>query len=240
MTASIDAHVHLDTHPTHPSAVQAHLTSTQARVASMALEAAGWSVAAADVLVLARIDHEEPYWAADAAKRLTAEGITVEITPRLQEAIDEEWTWANYAMPWCTRSEIREVSNQAQKIHDDIRHGHLLIHAHAHDGHTTVAVGTYLHQGGKSVYLHGEDHLRQVADTFNSPAEALVAFEKVHAAEMRPGPAPLTDTECTAIAARSVFDVTADKSEPPRPQPETVPVIPRRARRVRKVAHLVR
>jgi hypothetical protein len=41
------------------------------------------------------------------------------------------------------RSEIREISDQAQKIHDDIHHGHLLIHAHARDGHTTVAVGTY-------------------------------------------------------------------------------------------------
>ena len=61
-------------------------------------------------------------------------------------------------MPWCTRSEIREVSNEAQKIHDDIRHGQLLIHAHAQDGHTTVAVGTYLHRGGKSIYLHGADH----------------------------------------------------------------------------------
>ncbi|MEU5362328.1 hypothetical protein ABZ354_02270 [Streptomyces sp. NPDC005925] len=126
--------------------------------------------------------------AADAAKHLIGEGITVEITPRLQEAIDEEWTWANYPMPWCTRSEIREVSNQVQKIHDDIRHGQLLIHAH--DGHTTIAVGTYLHPVGKSVYLHGEDHLRQVADTFDSPAQALLTFEKAHAAEMRPGPAP--------------------------------------------------
>ncbi len=98
----------------------------------------------------------------------------------------EEWTWANRPMPWCTRSEIREVSNQAQKIHDDIRHGQLLIHAH--DGHTTVAVGTYLHRNGKSVYLHGEDHLRQVTNTFDSPAGALLAFEKVHGAEMRPGP----------------------------------------------------
>ncbi|QNT91947.1 hypothetical protein HEP81_01618 [Streptomyces griseofuscus] len=150
--------------------------------------------------------------------------MTVEITPRLQEAIDEEWTWPNYPMPWCTRSEIREVSNQAQKIHDAIRNGHLLIHAHARDGHTTVAVGTYLHPGGKSVYLHGEDHLRQIADTFDSPAKALVAFEKVHAAEMRPGPAPLTDTERAAIAARSVFDVTTTEAETPRPEPETVPV----------------
>ncbi|MET8721455.1 DUF317 domain-containing protein [Streptomyces misionensis] len=224
MTPTIDAHVRLDTHPTHPSAVTAVLTGTQARVASMALEAAGWSVAATGVLVLARIDHEEPYWAADAARHLTAEGITVEITPRLQEAIDEEWTWPNYPMPWCTRSEIREVSDEAQKIHDAIRNGHLLIHAHAHDGHTTVAVGTYLHPGGKSVYLHGEDHLRQIADTFDSPAKALVAFEKAHAAEMRPGPAPLTDIERAAIAARSVFDVTTAKSEPSRSEPETVPI----------------
>ncbi|MGW8722504.1 hypothetical protein ACWGNR_24805 [Streptomyces althioticus] len=79
----------------------------------------------------------------------------------------------NYPMPWLTRSEIREVSSEAQKIHDDLRNGRLLIHAHAHDGHTTVAVGTYLHRGGKSVYLHGEDHLRQVAGTFDSPASAL-------------------------------------------------------------------
>ncbi|MFJ1656781.1 DUF317 domain-containing protein [Streptomyces sp. NPDC088337] len=224
MTPAIDAHVRLDTHPTHPSAVQAILTGTQARVALMALEAADWSVAATNVLILARIGHEEPYWANDAARHLTAEGITVEITPRLQEAIDEEWSWPNYPMPWCTRSEIREISNQAQKIHDDIRHGHLLIHAHAHDGHTTVAVGTYLHRGGKSVYLHGEDHLRQVADTFDSPAEALMAFERVHAAEMRPGPAPLTDTERAAIEARSVFDVTTAKAEPSRPEPEIVPI----------------
>lgn len=137
--------------------------------------------------------------------------------------MDEEWTWANYPMPWCTRSEIREVSNQAQKIHDDIRHGHLLIHAHAHDGHTTVAVGTYLHRSGKSVYLHGEDHLRQVADTFDSPAAAMLAFEKIHAACMRPGPAPLTDTERAAAKARAPLTLTAAKAEPASPKQETVP-----------------
>ncbi|MEE1831226.1 DUF317 domain-containing protein [Streptomyces sp. SP17KL33] len=222
MTPAIDAHVRLDTHPTHPNAVQAVLTGTQAHIALVALEAANWSVAATNVLVLARIDHEEPHWADEAAQHLRAGGITVEITPRLQKAIDEGWSWPNYPMPWCTRSEIREVSQQAQKIHDDIRYGRLLIHAH--DGHTTIAVGTYLDRGGKSVYLHGEDHLRQVADTFDSPAKALTAFEKVHTATMRPGPAPLTDTEHDAIAARSVFDVTTAKSEPSRPEPETVPI----------------
>ncbi|MER6556681.1 DUF317 domain-containing protein [Streptomyces sp. NPDC001027] len=223
MTPTIDAHVRLDTHPTHPSAVTAVLTGAQAHIAHLGLEAADWTVVADNVLALVRIDHEEPHWAQDAAQRLSAEGITVEITPRLREAMAEEWTWANYPMPWCTRSEIREVSNQAQKIHDDIRHGHLLIHAHAHDGHTTVAVGTYLHRNGKSVYLHGEDHLRQIADTFDSPAGAMVAFEKIHGAEMRPGPAPLTDTERAAAEARTPLACTTAKPEPARPEPETVP-----------------
>ncbi|MET8126476.1 DUF317 domain-containing protein [Streptomyces sp. NPDC005231] len=220
----IDAHVRLDVHPTHSSAVTATLTGAQARIAHMGLEAADWTVVADNVLALVRIDSEEPYWAKDAATHLTAEGITVEITPRLREAMDEEWTWANYPMPWCTRSEIREVSNEAQKIHDDIRQGHLLIHAHAQDGHTTVAVGTYLHRTGKSVYLHGDDYLRQVADTFDSPAQALLAFEKVHGAEMRPGPAPLTDTERSAAEARKPLALTTATPEPAAPEPETVPV----------------
>ncbi|MEU5718068.1 DUF317 domain-containing protein [Streptomyces sp. NPDC020403] len=137
--------------------------------------------------------------------------------------MDEEWAWPNYPMRWCTRSEIRQVSNEAQKMHDDIRHGHLLIHAHAHDGHTTVAVGTYLHQSGKSVYLHGEDHLRQVADTFQSPATALVAFENAHGVAMRPGPASLTDTEQDTAQARTSLDPPTAGAEPPRPEPETVP-----------------
>lgn len=90
-------------------------------------------------------------------------------------------------------------------------------------GHTTVAVGTYLSRSGKSVYLHGEDHLRQIADTFDSPAGALLAFEKVHAAEMRPGPAPLTDTERAAAEARTPLALTAATTEPARQEPETVP-----------------
>ncbi|MER7684449.1 hypothetical protein [Streptomyces sp. NPDC097610] len=134
----------------------------------------------------------------------------------------EEWTWANYPMPRCTRSEVREFSNNAQKIHDDIRHGQLLIHAH--DGHTTVAVGTFLHRNGKSVYLHGENHLRQVADTFDSPAAAMLGFERVHAADMRPGPAPLTNnTERAGAEARAPLALGEARPEPARPEPETVP-----------------
>ncbi|MFB6944638.1 MULTISPECIES: hypothetical protein [unclassified Streptomyces] len=47
----------------------------------MGLEAADWTVVAKNSLVLARIDHEEPYWAEKAAQQLTADGITVEIPP---------------------------------------------------------------------------------------------------------------------------------------------------------------
>ncbi|MFE3249966.1 hypothetical protein [Streptomyces sp. NPDC059209] len=178
----------------------------------MGLEAADWHVTADNILVLARIDHEEPYWAEKAARQLRADGITVEITPRAQEAIDEEWTWANYPMPWCTRTEIREVSDAAQKIHDDIHHRRLLIHAHAQDAHTTVAVGTYL-DTGKSVYLHGENHLRQIANTFDSPAQALTAFEDMHADTMRPGPAPMTDTEHDTHDARTAPGTPGTKPE---------------------------
>lgn len=100
----IDAHVRLDTHPTHPSAVIATLTGDQAHIPHVGLEAAGWDVVAKNRLVLARIDREEPYWAQDAARELIAERISVEITPRLRELIVHGWTWANYPMPWLTRS----------------------------------------------------------------------------------------------------------------------------------------
>ncbi|WP_239158018.1 hypothetical protein [Streptomyces sp. SID13726] len=103
------------------------------------------------------------------------------------------------------------MSNEAQKIYNDIRYARLLIHAHADDGHSTVAVGTHL-DSGKSVYLHGEDHLRQIADSFDSPAQALTVLERLHAATMRPGPA-LTDTEREAARARTSLGT------PPAPPP---------------------
>lgn len=203
----IDAHVRLDIHPAHTSAVTATLTGTRHRTAHALLTARGFETVDEHTLVLARIDHEEPYWANKAAQALTAEGITTDITSSLREAIDEDWTWANYPMPWCTRENIREVSNEAQTIYDDIRHGRLVIHAHADDGWTTVAVGTY--RDGKSVYLHGENHLRQIADTFDSPAAAIAAFERLHGDTMRPGPAPMTDTERQTAEARTSLDAPA-------------------------------
>ncbi|MFD6994133.1 DnaB-like helicase N-terminal domain-containing protein [Streptomyces sp. NPDC059943] len=55
-TPSVDAHVRLDTHPTHPSAVTATLTGAQAHIPHVGLEAADWHVTANNMLVLARID----------------------------------------------------------------------------------------------------------------------------------------------------------------------------------------
>lgn len=219
---SIDAPVRLDIHPTHPSAVIAALTGAQAHIAHVGLEAADWHVAAKNTLVLARIDHEEPYWAEDAARELITSGIAVEITPWLREAIDVEWALATDSKPWSTLAQLREIFAEAQTIFDDIRHGRLLIHAHALDSRTTVAVGTYL-DSGKSVHLHGEDRRRQVEHLFDSPAQALVAFERLHGDTMRPGPAPMTDTERAADEARTSLNAPPAGPEPPRPEPETVP-----------------
>ncbi|MFB7481860.1 DUF317 domain-containing protein [Streptomyces anulatus] len=199
-----DARVRLDTHPTHDSAVVATVTGPEAQELVAVLKADAWHPIAEDTLVLVRIDREEPYWARKAAQGLTADGITVDISPRLREAMAEEWTWAAYPMPWCTRAEIREVSDQAQQIYDAIRHGRLRIHAHAHDGHTTVAVGTY--PDGESIHLHGEDHLRVESYTYGSAEtareEATTDFLRLYGDAVRPGPAPLTDTEREADRTR--------------------------------------
>ncbi|MEU3412514.1 hypothetical protein ABZ760_14845 [Streptomyces sp. NPDC006658] len=88
---ALDAHVCLDTYPTLPSAVIAIVTGSQAHIAVTALEADGWETATDITLVLARIDHEEPYWANQTARQLNDAGITIEISGPLRKAIDEEW-----------------------------------------------------------------------------------------------------------------------------------------------------
>ncbi|WP_330324677.1 DUF317 domain-containing protein [Streptomyces pseudovenezuelae] len=124
-------------------------------------------------------------------------------------------------MPWCTRSEIRQLSDEAQKIYDDVRRGRLVIHAHAHDGYSAVAAGTY-RDTGRSVYLHGENHLRQITDTFDSPTQALTAFHRTHGTALRPGPAPMTDTERqTAHASTSLAPTPSTTGTAP--QTEQVP-----------------
>ncbi|MFI7174653.1 hypothetical protein [Streptomyces spororaveus] len=61
-------------------------------------------------------------------------------------------------------------------------------HLHAHDGWTTVAVGTY--QDGKSVHLHGEDYVRQETMDYGSEPEAVADFHRQYTMAVRPGPAP--------------------------------------------------
>ncbi|WP_330324676.1 hypothetical protein [Streptomyces pseudovenezuelae] len=92
--STIDSHIRFDIHPAHPSAVTAHLTGTQHQIAQAALTLHGFELLdqRPTTMILARIDHEEPYWTNQAATALRAEGITTEITPRLREAIKEEWT----------------------------------------------------------------------------------------------------------------------------------------------------
>ncbi|MGW2477930.1 DUF317 domain-containing protein [Streptomyces sp. NPDC001665] len=226
MPDSIDAFVILATHPTRRLAVTAQLDGSQAHIARAALQAAGWTTVTDTLLVLARIDHEEPYWAKQAAKRLTAEGATVEIAPRLSAAMSQERTWAGYLDRGLTPGQVRARSDRAQKIHDDILHGELVIHAHAHDGHEMAAVGTYrTSRNRRSVHLRGEAHLRRVTAHFDSPAQAMRAFEEVHAHRMYPGPAPLTYIEREAAQARSSLAAPeSDKSTAPLPEPEEAPV----------------
>ncbi|MFF8958603.1 DUF317 domain-containing protein [Streptomyces sp. NPDC014894] len=225
------AHVRLDLHPDHPDAVTATLAGTGAGADTARALLAGHGFRPLDpvTMVLARIDHEEPHHAGQAAITLRSAGAAVEITPGLQDDIDTAWTWANHPMPWLTREEIREVSQEAQKIHDDIAAGRLVIHRHAHDGHTTVAVGTY--PGGKSIHLHGENHLRQTTLVHDTTAEALREFDDLYTDAVRTGPAPATETEQRAAAALANPLATGAgapsgtaPAEPSPPRTETVPV----------------
>ncbi|MEU2874208.1 DUF317 domain-containing protein [Streptomyces olivoreticuli] len=225
---TLDARVHLARHRGHPDAIAATITGPDTRTASALLSVHGFRPAHEQTMVLARIDHEEPYYADQAARALRAQGADVEIGAGLQEDIDTEWTWANYPMPWLTREEIREVSAEAQTIHDDIVSGRLVIHAHAHDGHTFVAVGTYRHNG-QSIHLHGEDHLRQVALVYDDPIEALAEFDRLNGDAVRPGPAPATDIgQRAALALTSPGTATqtpeASGLQPMKAERESVPV----------------
>ncbi|MFD4476403.1 DUF317 domain-containing protein [Streptomyces sp. NPDC058471] len=223
-----DAHVHLALHPQHPSAVVATLTGSTLHTARATLASEGFRPVNDTTMLLVRIDHEEPHYANITANLLRDAGIPVDVTAQLQEEIDTEWTWANHPMTWLDRDEIRLVSAEAQKIHDDIASGFLTIHQHAHDGHTTVAVGTYQH--ADSVHLHGEDHLRVVSGSYDTPKEAIADFERLYGDAVRPGPPPATGREqqaANALAEVSTSEVAIASdapAEPPEVKTELVPV----------------
>ncbi|MET9373977.1 DUF317 domain-containing protein [Streptomyces sp. NPDC002992] len=193
--APAEAHVHFALHPDHHPAVITTTSGPTADAARSHLHDLGFRSTSPTTMVLARIDREEPYYSARAAEQLRQLGFTTEIDPALQKEIDTEWTWANYPMPWCTRDEIREVGAEAQRIHDDIAAGRLIIHLHADDGQNTVAVGSYATGVRRHVHLHGENHLRQIATSYDTEAEAVAEFHRLYSVAVRPGPAPFTDLE---------------------------------------------
>ncbi|MER6516619.1 DUF317 domain-containing protein [Streptomyces sp. NPDC001553] len=210
MPSPSPVHVRLALHPDHGTAVIATITGNPLYLARAALAIHGFRSTSDTTMVLARIDHDAPHYADKAAQALREDGTSVDVDPALQEEIDTEWTYGNYPMHWLTREEIREVSADAQAIHDAIAAGSLVIHMHAHDGWTNVAVGTY--RGGKSIHLHGEDYLRQETMIFDSETEAIADFLRHHPVAARPGPAPPTDIERAAAAVLAV--PAADRSAP--------------------------
>ncbi|WP_406186137.1 DUF317 domain-containing protein [Streptomyces sp. NBC_01006] len=228
---AVDAQVSLARHPDHSSAVTATLTGPDPYLArATVLSAHGFRWTSDETMTLARIDHDEPHYADQAARALREDGATVEIDPALQEEIDTEWTYGNAPThwQWLTRDEIREATAEAQRIHDDIAAGRLVIHRHAQDGWTTVAVGTY--QDGKSVHLHGEDYVRQETMDYDSEPEAVADFHRQYTVAVRPGPAPLTRIERAAAKvlsaphAETPVPATARTAAPAEPLSKMVPV----------------
>ncbi|MCY0933852.1 DUF317 domain-containing protein [Streptomyces sp. H34-S4] len=229
-TSPAAPHVRLTLHPDHSSAVIATLNDHgPGRDLAHALLAQYRFRRVDDhTAVLARIDHDEPHYAHQAALLLREKGARVEIDSALQREIDTEWTYGNYPMPYLDRDAIREVSAEAQRIHDAIASGHLTMHCHAHDGWTTVAVGTY--RNGKSVHFHGEDYLRQEVTDYESEAQAVADFYRQYSVAVRPGPAPVTDIERAAAealptpASNAPAPAPAQNIAPSTPSPEWVPV----------------
>ncbi|MFF9016563.1 DUF317 domain-containing protein [Streptomyces sp. NPDC014870] len=197
MHAPADAHIRFSLHPDHPPAVVATTSGPTSDAARSHLHDLGFRSTGPTTMVLARIDREEPHYSAKAAQLLQQYGFSIEVDPTLQEEIDTEWTWANYPMPWCTRDEIRGVGAEAQRIHDDIAEGRLIIHLHADDGHNTVAVGSWTTGVRRHVHLGGENHLRLISARFDDEPEAIGEFHRLYSVAVRPGPAHLTDLEKT-------------------------------------------
>ncbi|MFE9801496.1 hypothetical protein ACFYP6_21960 [Streptomyces goshikiensis] len=124
----LDAQVRLALHPDHTSAVTATITGPDRYLARATLAEHGFRWTSDETMAMARIDHDEPHYADQAARALREGGTTVEIEPALQGEMETEWSYGNYPMHWLNQNEVREVSAEAQRIHDDIAAGRLTIH----------------------------------------------------------------------------------------------------------------
>ncbi|WP_411574821.1 DUF317 domain-containing protein [Streptomyces fradiae] len=223
--APADAHIQFTLHPDHHPAVTATTTGPTADAARSHLHDHGFRSTGPTTMVLARIDREEPYHTAWASEQLQRYGFTTEIEPALQEEIDTDWNLEENSPTYWVR--VGAVSNgaEAQHIHDDIADGRLTIHLHAHDGHTTVAVGSYTTGIRRHVHLHGENHLRQISTSYDTEAEAVAEFHRLYSIAVRPGPAPLTALEQAVrqlLAGKppsTTEETSAPAAEPPVAKP---------------------
>ncbi|MFF5719349.1 DUF317 domain-containing protein [Streptomyces buecherae] len=193
-----NANVLFTAHPTHATAVIATVSEDLHLAAEAVLAVHGFEPVTERTWLLARIDHHEPYWANLATQSMADKGIALQIAPELREVINTHTSQGKHPASAAEYDALARAV-EAQQIRNDLRHGRLTIHAHAYDGPSTVAVGTY--HDGRSVHLHGEDHLRAVTDVFPSPIQAVSAFQRLHRDPVRPGPAPLTHTERQVIEA---------------------------------------
>lgn len=65
-----------------------------------------------------------------------------------------------------------------------------------------MAIGTYL-ETSERVYLHGQDRLRHIADTFAPLPQGLTEFEHLYGDTMRAGSAPATPAKQDTADARA-------------------------------------
>lgn len=65
----------------------------------------------------------------------------------------------------------------------------MTVHLHVHDCFTTTTgVGIYNTEGGNTVFLHGEDHLRGRHRRLRNPAAGMAAFQNTYGPRERRRP----------------------------------------------------
>jgi len=212
------AHISIDYDAEHAKAIRARVSGQEATLAAMILVANGFRPSAPDQLLLARVDSEEEFYAASAVTALRGEGYAVDAHAELdpEADFDDDWRWGNDVMPWADRSEVREVGAEAQRLYEDIYAGRLIIHAHALDGETPVALGTYT-TGGPVLELHGEDHLLQVINEYHDPRQGLDKFTTAYGPGITLGPPQPSGNArwAAAVLARSSLRPRPERPSPP-------------------------
>lgn len=113
----------------------------------------------------------------------------------------------------------------------DIAAGDLVIHPHASDGGTTVAIGSYL--GGSSVHLRGEDHLRRITNhrllrrgCWRRSTASTASTATLYA--QAPRPPPMSRRPCTPPSIPTLRHTAQTRrpnphSRPPARSPPTLP-----------------